>query len=97
MRNLFAGMGATTEPIPPFVLLHDLRNLAPQFAEQDGSGRFAQQGESWTNRKLKLDADEAWTQIISALRASLPEVNSQPFIDQYMGAELEKSFVYSQH
>ncbi|ORY22440.1 ubiquitin C-terminal hydrolase [Naematelia encephala] len=72
MRNLYSGMAQTTEAVPPFVLLSALRSLAPQFAEMDRSGRFAQQ-----------DADEAWTQLISALRVSLPG-----FIDNHMTVEL---------
>ena len=45
IRNLFAGMGKSSGPVPPLVLLNELRTLAPQFAEMDSTGRgFAQQG-----------------------------------------------------
>lgn len=45
LKQLYAGMSHTTEPVAPFLLLSSLRSLAPQFAEQDRSGGFAQQGE----------------------------------------------------
>lgn len=45
IRNLYSGLGHSTDPVPPLVLLSELRNLAPQFAEMDSAGRgFAQQG-----------------------------------------------------
>ncbi|CAD6583113.1 MAG: deubiquitinating enzyme [Tremellales sp. Tagirdzhanova-0007] len=80
IKNLFSGMQQTTAAVPPFVLLYSLRAIAPQFAEQDSRGSYAQQ-----------DADEAWTQIISALRSSLPGSSSaHSFIDEYMSIELTR-------
>ncbi|BEI82925.1 hypothetical protein CcaverHIS002_0307930 [Cutaneotrichosporon cavernicola] len=81
VKNLYSGMAQTTEPVTPFALISNLRTLAPQFAEQDQRGGFAQQ-----------DADEAWTQVVSALRSSLPGQNAQgSFVDDWMSIELTKT------
>lgn len=78
IKHLFSGMSQTTEAMPPFVLLSSLRNVAPQFAEQDSRGGFSQQ-----------DADEAWTQILSVLRGSLhSNGRSRSFVDDYLSVEL---------
>jgi hypothetical protein len=44
LKSLFGGMDQTTEPIPPYMFLQTLRQIAPQFAEQSQHGGFAQQG-----------------------------------------------------
>ena len=99
IRNLFAGMGKSREAVPPLMLLNELRTLAPQFAEMDPTGRgFAQQGAGTGFHMAQCahgsDADEAWTQIISALRHSLSTQSSYgSFIDDYMSAELTKTYV----
>ncbi|KLT39995.1 cysteine proteinase [Cutaneotrichosporon oleaginosum] len=81
VKNLYSGMTQTTEPVTPFALISNLRILAPQFAEQDQRGGFAQQ-----------DADEAWTQVVSALRSSLPGQNGQgSCVDDLMSIELTKT------
>ena len=45
VHGLFEALEQTGEAVPPFILLNDLRNVAPQFAETDRSGNLAQQGE----------------------------------------------------
>lgn len=51
IRNLFSGMGQSRAPVPPMMLLNELRTLAPQFAEMDSTGRgFAQQGTIFRKR-----------------------------------------------
>lgn len=45
LSNLFAAMDQTTESIPPFAFLQELRTAAPQFAEQSQHGGYAQQGQ----------------------------------------------------
>ncbi|OCF41830.1 hypothetical protein I317_04340 [Kwoniella heveanensis CBS 569] len=81
LKNLFAGLTQTSESVPPFALLNNLRNLAPQFAEHDSHGHFSQQ-----------DADEAWTQLISALRSTLTmSSGNDSFIDRVMSIELTRS------
>ncbi|WVR04392.1 hypothetical protein IAU60_001394 [Kwoniella sp. DSM 27419] len=59
LRESLRDLSQTADALPPFALLNHLRSLAPQFAEQDNHGNFSQQ-----------DADEAWTQVVSALRSS---------------------------
>lgn len=46
VKNLYSGMAQTTEPVTPIALISNLRLLAPQFAESDQRGQFAQQGET---------------------------------------------------
>ncbi|WRT65064.1 uncharacterized protein IL334_002006 [Kwoniella shivajii] len=78
LKNLFSGLNQTADPVPPFAVLSNLRIMAPQFAETDNAGRYSQQ-----------DADEAWTQLLSALRASLGgNAGGESVIDKAMGIEL---------
>lgn len=92
MKNLFAGMDQTALAVPPFVLLNNLRALAPQFAEVDRSGNFSQQGRLTPESfRLKSDADEAWTQIVSALSACLTNPTSQSVIDDHMALTLTQT------
>ena len=85
-------MGQTTEPVAPFFLLNSLRSLAPQFSEQDRSGGFAQQGiRSIGSETDALDADEAWTALLSALRASLPASEGGSFVDRQLSVRLQKT------
>lgn len=94
MKNLFSGMSQTTQSVAPFLLLSSLRSLAPQFAEQDRSGGFAQQGKSATlGISDFIDADEVWTQIISALRSAIPEGTGGSFVDRYMSVHVTKTYV----
>lgn len=92
VKNLYSGMAQTTEPVTPIALISNLRMIAPQFAESDQRGQFAQQGKRQTvEHRLLADADEAWTQVISALRASLPGQSGQgSFIDDWMSLEMSK-------
>lgn len=44
VKDLFQTMDRSVTAVPPFLLLNDLRAVAPQFAERDRTGNFAQQG-----------------------------------------------------
>jgi len=55
--------------VPPLVFLQVFRQLFPQFAEQDRGG-YCQQ-----------DAEEAWGQIVQALKEKVPGLNSKNEID----------------
>ncbi|KDQ16979.1 hypothetical protein BOTBODRAFT_106145 [Botryobasidium botryosum FD-172 SS1] len=92
LRDLYTGMSKTTEGFPPFIFLEAsilLRRVAPQFAEQR-QGMYAQQ-----------DADECWTQMITALsNASLEGMpspaassSSRPakFVEQFLMGEITKT------
>lgn len=46
VKNLYTGMSQTTEPVTPIALISNLRMIAPQFAETDPRGQFAQQGKA---------------------------------------------------
>ncbi|KAJ6151299.1 Ubiquitin carboxyl-terminal hydrolase 7 [Penicillium chermesinum] len=91
LRDLFKQMSETQEGIPPFVFLNALRNVYPQFAQQDRS----------THAYVQQDAEEAWSQIVNQLRVKLTLAggNDGPagrtsFVDKYMaeaGEEPTKS------
>ncbi|TXT13476.1 hypothetical protein VHUM_00843 [Vanrija humicola] len=81
LKNLYTGMSKTADAVSPFALVTNLRTLAPQFAEQDQRGMYSQQ-----------DADEAWTQVISALRATLPSQGGRgTFVDDLFSITLTKT------
>nr|XP_018265789.1 uncharacterized protein I303_02163 [Kwoniella dejecticola CBS 10117]OBR87947.1 hypothetical protein I303_02163 [Kwoniella dejecticola CBS 10117] len=78
LKNLFSGLNQTADAVPPYNVLSNLRILAPQFAETDNAGRPCQQ-----------DADEAWTQLLSALKLSLGGASGNDnAVDKMMGLEL---------
>lgn len=93
LRDLYKSLGSTTEAFPPLVFLTILRQVAPQFAEQQREGGgFAQQ-----------DAEEAWARIVSALQGSLKgltppaitageasnqQTASRNFVEQYLTGDI---------
>nr|ACZ51495.1 CNG04540-like protein [Kwoniella heveanensis] len=80
LKGILTTMSRSSAPVHPFTVLNHLRVLAPQFAEHDSNGGYSQQ-----------DADEAWTQMISALRSTLAVGADTSFIDQAMSIELSRS------
>ena len=84
LRDLFKQLSETQEGIPPFVFLNSLRNVYPQFAQQDRNGHgYAQQ-----------DAEEAWSQIVNQLRVKLTvadgsgdSASKTSFVDKYMSGQ----------
>ncbi|KAI9670803.1 MAG: deubiquitinating enzyme [Trizodia sp. TS-e1964] len=82
LRDLYHQMAETQEGFPPFVFLSSLRKFFPQFAQMSKDRRgYAQQ-----------DAEEAWSQIISVLKARLIIKDTTPgsasetsFVDKYLG------------
>ncbi|KAF9516715.1 hypothetical protein BS47DRAFT_1315175 [Hydnum rufescens UP504] len=95
MRDLYRGMGQTTEGFPPYKFLQLLRVVAPQFAETR-QGVYAQQ-----------DADECWVQIVNSLtNAPLsgfslanggssmpPPAPNTKFVDQFLSGEMTKTLI----
>lgn len=85
LRDLYRQMGQTQEGFPPLLFLSALREQFPQFAQRSKTGNgYAQQ-----------DAEEAWSQILSQLRAKLvikdaPE-GSKSFVDKYMAGKFEST------
>lgn len=81
LKNLFITIDNTPNAVPPLEVISNLRILAPQFAERDQRGQYAQQ-----------DADEAWTQLVQALRAVLPKNGEEgSVVDRLMSIELTKT------
>ena len=93
LRDLYKQMSETQQGFPPLMFLHALQTAFPQFAERSKSGHgYAQQ-----------DAEEAWTQILSQLRAKLkirdtPATENSsttaqevPFIDKYMSGRFSST------
>ncbi|KAJ5249206.1 Ubiquitin carboxyl-terminal hydrolase 7 [Penicillium chermesinum] len=88
LRDLFKQMSETQEGIPPFVFLNALRNVYPQFAQQDRS----------THAYVQQDAEEAWSQIVNQLRVKLTLAggNDGPagrtsFVDKYMAGQFSST------
>ncbi|KAJ9101626.1 hypothetical protein QFC20_005155 [Naganishia adeliensis] len=84
LKTLFGTMRektVSTDYVVPLVPLTALRQVAPQFSEQDQHGGYSQQ-----------DADEMWTQTISSLHQALrPAGSSKSFVDQYLSADLQQT------
>ncbi|KAL4904692.1 hypothetical protein BDW74DRAFT_27700 [Aspergillus multicolor] len=86
LKDLFKQMAETQEGFPPIMFLNALRNVYPQFAQQDRNGHgYAQQ-----------DAEEAWSQIVTHLRQKLvikdgegESANEVSFVEKYMGGRFE--------
>jgi len=88
VRDLFDNMDATSEAVPPLVMVQVLHMCFPQFAEKSEQGGFQQQ-----------DANECWTEVVRCLQKRLPAVkasenaevaqasSSKGFMDQYFGGE----------
>ncbi|KAK9363715.1 hypothetical protein V1504DRAFT_444311 [Lipomyces starkeyi] len=74
LRDLYHDMKQQTNAYFPLPFLQTLRLVFPQFAEQE-EGRYKQQ-----------DAEEAWSQILSVVNASLKQSSptAQSFVDKYM-------------
>lgn len=62
LRDLFVVMDVANQPATPLAFLTVLRRAYPQFAQQD-HGHYMQQ-----------DAEECWTQMMTALSQKLPRL-----------------------
>lgn len=88
LGDLFKQMSQTQDGVPPFVFLNALRNVYPQFAQQDRNGHgYAQQ-----------DAEEAWSQIVNQLRVKLTisdgngeSASQTSFVDKYMAGQFSSA------
>lgn len=84
LKTLFGTMREKTvseDYVVPLLPLTSLRQVAPQFSEQDPHGGYSQQ-----------DADEMWTQTISSLHHALrPAGSPKSFVDQYLSADLQQT------
>lgn len=103
LRDLYATMDKTSNPIPPIIFLQILHMVFPRFAEKGENGGYQQQ-----------DANECWTEIVRSLQQKLkpidaststhepmdtsssassasvgPAAAGSSFIDQYFGGEFE--------
>ncbi|ODQ67124.1 cysteine proteinase [Nadsonia fulvescens var. elongata DSM 6958] len=78
LKEVFNGMNQTAAAYSPYVFLTSLRSIFPQFAERSNEGFYKQQ-----------DAEEAWSQILSALRPKLMHHNGDLFIDKFFGGKFE--------
>ncbi|KAK6333573.1 Ubiquitin carboxyl-terminal hydrolase 14 [Orbilia javanica] len=87
LRDLFQQMGDTTEGFPPLKFVNSLRVAFPQFDQKDRHGHYAQQ-----------DAEECYSQILTALRQNLADSSSQvspesktsrKFVDTYFAGKMK--------
>jgi ubiquitin carboxyl-terminal hydrolase 14 len=105
LRDLYAQMGRTTEPVIPLAFLQALRAAAPQFAEVDraraGKGSGPSAGLPGAAALLgggggyaQQDAEECWGAILQGLR-DVPGVGTGAgtFVDQHMLCEFKHEWV----
>ncbi|THV03496.1 cysteine proteinase [Dendrothele bispora CBS 962.96] len=96
MRNLYANMTRTTDAINPTAFLNVLRQVNPQFAERDRSGKMAGMMAGYSQQ----DAEECYSTILNGLReVDIPDSLVPPaaasaartkFIDQYLMGEIRR-------
>jgi len=71
LRNLFATLDNSVQPVIPFEFVTKFRDAFPKFAQQQ-EGRYMQQ-----------DAEEAWTQLLYCLRQALPTSSTSLFQGEF--------------
>ncbi|RKO97100.1 hypothetical protein CXG81DRAFT_13055 [Caulochytrium protostelioides] len=83
LANLYKELAGATSGVPPLLFLHMLRDVFPQFSEQDAHGYMQQ------------DAEECWTQMLQVLKEKVPGLSvngetdkSASFVDQFMEGRL---------
>ncbi|ESK93314.1 ubiquitin carboxyl-terminal hydrolase 6 [Moniliophthora roreri MCA 2997] len=95
LRDLYAGMACTTDPVNPASFLNVLRQVNPQFAERDRSGKGATMGGGFAQQ----DAEECYSQVLNSLRevnvaeALIPPGTAggtRKFIEQYLMSEVRR-------
>ena len=82
-------MGRTTETVVPYAFLSTLRQVNPQFAEQD------RRGSGITRGYAQQDAEECYSQILNSLRTvdvptGTPGQATGKFIEQYLMAVVRR-------
>ncbi|KAF5366810.1 hypothetical protein D9758_006579 [Tetrapyrgos nigripes] len=98
LRNLYTNMTRTTDAINPSAFLNVLRQVNPQFAERDRSGKMAAMG--MMAAFSQQDAEECYSTILNGLReVDVPDALVPPsaasagrkrFIDQYLMGEIRR-------
>lgn len=78
LRDLFTNLSKASDGFPPLVFWQMLRQTFPQFSQTGQGGMPMQQ-----------DAEECWSELVSVLKAKLPQTDSKNFIERYMTGQLE--------
>lgn len=80
LRDLFGNLSKVSDGFPPLVFWQMLRQSFPQFS-QTGQGGIP----------MQQDAEECWSELVSVLKAKLPEQDGsgKNFVERYMTGELE--------
>ncbi|KAF8654777.1 hypothetical protein AX16_003432 [Volvariella volvacea WC 439] len=97
LRDLYQNMSRTTDSITPHQFLQTLRQVNPQFAERDRSGKGSA-GLPGLGGYAQQDAEECYTQVINTLR-NVPGIGpngagnteGKKFVDQYLMGEVQRT------
>ncbi|KIK57595.1 hypothetical protein GYMLUDRAFT_46157 [Collybiopsis luxurians FD-317 M1] len=96
LKNLYTTMSRTSDSVNPSTFLNTLRQVNPQFAERDRSGKGAMMGMGGYSQQ---DAEECYSQVINSLREveipdSLVHTTSQGgrkrFVEQFLMGEIRR-------
>ncbi|KIL65371.1 hypothetical protein M378DRAFT_186464 [Amanita muscaria Koide BX008] len=96
LRNLYKNMSSTTDTVNPDTFLQVLRQVNPQFAQIDRSGKGSIAG---LGRYAQQDAEECYSQIINSLRqvpglsSDSPSSSAQTktFVEQFLMGQMQRT------
>ncbi|KAJ3778491.1 hypothetical protein FB446DRAFT_713739 [Lentinula raphanica] len=101
LRDLYASLSRTSDAVNPAQFLNVLRQVNPQFAERDRSGKGAMMGMG--GGYAQQDAEECYSQVLNSVRdVEVPDSLIHPgvngnagghrkkFIEQYMMGEIRR-------
>ncbi|KAF9074412.1 hypothetical protein BDP27DRAFT_1317042 [Rhodocollybia butyracea] len=101
LRDLYGNMIRTSDAVNPMSFLTALRQVNPQFAERDRSGKGAMMG--LTASYSQQDAEECYSQVLNSVRdVEIPNTLIHPsatgsaggqrkkFVEQYMMGEIRR-------
>lgn len=95
LRNLYKNMSSTTDTVNPDTFLQVLRQINPQFAQIDRSGKSI----AGLGRYAQQDAEECYSQIINSLRqvpglsSDSPSSSAQTktFVEQFLMGQMQRT------
>ncbi|KAJ4480924.1 hypothetical protein J3R30DRAFT_3462421 [Lentinula aciculospora] len=101
LRDLYANLARTSDAVNPTSFLNVLRQVNPQFAERDRSGKGAMKGRG--GGFAQQDAEECYSQVLNSVRdVEVPDTLIHPgtingaggqrkkFIEQFMMGEIRR-------
>ncbi|KAE9403389.1 cysteine proteinase [Gymnopus androsaceus JB14] len=89
LRDLYANMSRTSDSVNPMSFLTVLRQVNPQFAERDRSGKGAMMGMG--GGYSQQDAEECYSQVLNSILVIASNGGQRKkFIEQYMMGEIRR-------